>query len=142
MLRGGSYSVNAEGKKEFILEGDERVSTKYGLTTYGLFQVIDEGAYESTYTQENVDAAIEVQQYMEEQSNPTLWLALNPEEETRAAAILDDLRAYCEEELSKFMLSQQPMSNWDAFQQGLIEMGVEELLEIYTTAYNRAIGKN
>ena len=134
---GETYSVNAEGKKEFILEGDERVSTKYGLTTYGLFQVIDEGAYESTYTQENVDAAIEVQQYMEEQSNPTLWLALNPEEETRAAAILDDLRAYCEEALSKFMLSQQPMSNWDAFQEGLVEMGCEELLEIYETAYSR-----
>lgn len=134
---GETYNVNAEGKKEFILEEGEQVNTKYGISTYGVFQIIDEVAYESTYTQENIDAATEVQQYIEEESNPTLWLALEPSEESRAAAILDDLRAYCEEELSKFLLSQQPLSNWDTFQEGLVEMGCEELLEIYTNAYDR-----
>lgn len=134
---GETYTVDAEGNKKFILGEDEQVQTKYGVASYGLYQVIDQLAFESTYTQENIDAAIEVQKYVEEKSNPTLWLALDPEEENRAAAILDDLRTYCEEELSKFLLSQQPMSNWDAFQEGLIEMGCEELLEIYTNAYSR-----
>ncbi len=134
---GETYTVNAEGKKEFILGADERVNTRYGIASYGLYQVIDQVAYESTYTKENIDAAIEVQQYIEDNSNPTLWLALNADEESRALAIIDDLTAYCEEELSKFLLSQQPMSEWDNFQKGLIEMGAPELLEIYTTAYNR-----
>ena len=58
---------------------------------------------------------------------------------TTAAQAVLNLIPYeiLEEELSKFMLSQQPMSNWDAFQEGLVEMGCEELLEIYETAYSR-----
>ena len=134
---GETYTVDAEGKKEFILDESERAQTKYGVATYGLYQVIDQDAFESTYSEENINAAIEVQQYIEDNSNPTSWLALDEEEEDRAAAILDDLTAYCQEEISKFLLSLQPMSEWDNFQKGLIDMGVEELLEIYRTAYAR-----
>ncbi len=137
---GETYTVNAEGKKEFILGEGEQTNTKYGIATYGLYQVIDQEAYESTYTEENIAAAIEVQQYIEEQSNPSLWLALNDDEDDRAAAILDDILAYCEEQISKFILGQLPMSEWDNFQQGLIDMGVEELLEIYSTAFARING--
>ncbi len=136
---GETYTINADGKKEFIVSGDEQVQTKYGVATYGLYQVIDQAAYESTYTEENVNASIEALNYIEPQSNPTQWLALNEDEEKRAAAIIDDLKPYCQEQLEKFLLNQQPMSEWDTFQAGLIEMGVEELLEIYSTAYNRVI---
>jgi len=136
---GETYTVDAEGKRAFILEDGEQANNKYGVGTYGLYQVIDQVAYESTYTKENIDAAIEVQQYIEKNSNPTKWLALSEEEENRAAAIVDDLKTYCEEQLSKFLLGQQPMSEWDNFQKGLIEMGVEELLEIYTEAYKRVM---
>ena len=138
---GETYTVNADGKRTFILDEGEQVQSKYGIASYGMYQVIDQLAFESTYTQENIDAAIEVQQYVEANSNPTLWLALEPDEETRVAAIGDDLRSYCEEQLSKFLLSQLPMSEWDTFQQGIIEMGAPELLEIYNTAYNRVVGK-
>ena len=136
---GETYTVNSEGKKEFMVTEDERVQTKYGIASYGMYQVIDSEAYESSYTQENIDACIECVDYIEDYSNPTLWMALNDEEQDRASAILDDLKSYCQEELSKFLLSQKPMSEWDSFQKGVIEMGCEELLEIYTTAYDRVI---
>ena len=136
---GETYTVNSEGKKEFMVTEDERVQTKYGIASYGMYQVIDSEAYESSYTQENIDACIECVDYIEDYSNPTLWMALNDEEQDRASAILDDLKSYCQEELSKFLLSQKPMSEWDGFQKGVIEMGCEELLEIYTTAYDRVI---
>ena len=53
----------------------------------------------------------------------------------------DALNTYTEEMLSKFLLQQEPMSKWDDFQQGLKDMGVEELLKMYTGAYNRIMGK-
>lgn len=133
---GETYEV-VDGKKKFIVNEGEQVQSKYGIATYGLYQVIDQNAYESSYTQENIDACVEALNYLEKNSNPTMWMSLNSEEDSRAAAILDDLRSYCEEEISKFLLGQQPMSNWDEFQKGLIDMGVEELLEIYSVAYER-----
>ena len=137
---GETYTVNESGEKEFILDEGEQAKSKYGVATYGLYQVIDQDAFESTYTKENIEASVKALSYSEKQSNPTKWLALSEEEDNRAAAIIDDLRPYCEEQLSKFLLGQQPMSEWDNFQKGLIEMGVEELLEIYTQAYNRVMG--
>ncbi len=133
---GETYEV-VDGARKFILNEGETVKNSYGVATSGLYQVIDQDAFESGFSKENIDAAIEVANYIEDNSNPTLWLALNAEEENRAAAIIDDLQAYCEENLSKFLLGQQPLCEWDNFQKGLIEMGAEELLEIYDAAYSR-----
>lgn len=138
---GETYNLTADGKKEFILEPGEQVNTKYGIASYGMYQIIEEEAYENTYSQENIDACIQAADYMEDRANPKMWLALSEEEEDRAAAIQDDLESYCLEELSKFLLNQNSMSEWDNFQKGLIDMNVEELLEIYTAAYKRVVGE-
>ncbi len=134
---GETYTVDANGKKSFILDESEVAKNKYGVGTYGLYQVIDQAAFETIYSQEQIDAAGEVQQYLQERSNPELWLPFNEEEESRRVALYDDLEGYCQEQLSKFLLDMQPMSEWDNFQKGLIEMGVEELVKLYAQAYAR-----
>ena len=50
------------------------------------------------------------------------------------------LNDYIEEQLSKFMLGQTPMSEWDTFQKGLEDMGASRLLEIYAEEYKRVMG--
>ncbi len=137
---GETYTIDADGKNQFILSEGERVSTKYGITSYG-YQVIVPEAYESTYTKENIDACIESLNYLEEQTNPRNWMAFNDDEDNRVAAIWDDMDAYIAEEMSKFILGQTPMSDWEKFQKGIEDMGEAELIEIFTGAYNRAMGK-
>ncbi len=137
---GETYNV-VDGEKKFILTGDEQVQTKYGIASTGMYQYIIPDAYENTYTKENIDACIECAKYIEDQPNPTNWLALDDEEDDRAAALWDDLKPYLEEQISKFVMGQLPMSEWDTFQKGIEDMGAKELLDIYTTAYNRVVGK-
>lgn len=137
---GETYEV-VDGKKQFILGPGEQVQTKYGIASSGMYQNILPDAYENTYTEENIDACIQMQPYLESQPNVTDWLALNDDEDDRAAAIKDDLDPYLEEQLSKFIIGQLPMSEWDNFQKGIVEMGAEELKKIYTDAYNRIIGE-
>ena len=78
----------------------------------------------------------------ENETHPTLWLPLNDEEMKVYDELYTALVTYTEEMLSKFILKQEPMSNWDAFQKGMTDMGVDRLLEVYTSAYNRVTGKN
>ncbi len=136
---GETYEV-VDGKKKFILNAGEEVENTYGIASYGAFQKIDQEAYESSYTEDQIENCLENLKYVEEKSNPTLWLTLNDEETSAAANLATELRTYCEEQISKFVMGQQPMSEWDNFQKGIVELGVDELLEIYTGAYNRIVG--
>lgn len=44
---------------------------------------------------------------------------------------------YTEQMLLKFMLGQEPLSNFDTFRETLKEMGVDEVLKVYESAYSR-----
>lgn len=134
---GETYTVDENGKKSFIVEPGEEVISKYGVASSGLYQIIDQDAFETSYTEENIATCIESLKYLEPYSNPTLWLALTEDEADKKAALQGDIKAYVEEELSKFLLGQKPMSEWDSFLAGLDEMGADELLNIYSTAYDR-----
>ena len=137
---GETYEV-VDGKKKFILENGEQAQIRYGVGTMGTFQLIEQEAYETMYTEENVQAGRDTLPFLEPYSNPTLWLAFNEEEESRRAQLATELRSYTDEELSKFLLEQKPLSEWDSFRKGLEQMGVQELLSIYEQAYARVAGK-
>lgn len=136
---GETHTVDADGDKKFILEGDEQPQNKYGIATYGAYQVLRTQANEALYTDEQVEACHNVMQYLMPRSNPTMWLPLNEEQSDEMLTLKADLTNYIDEQLSKFMLGQQPMSQWDAFQNGLEEMGAARLLEVYTEAYNNVM---
>ena len=80
-------------------------------------------------------------QYLEPNSYPLLWLSLDEDEQREASQINDSLNAYNSENLTKFLLGQRPMSEWDAFQKGFENLQVDDLLEIYTVALNRVLKK-
>lgn len=138
---GETYKIE-DGKKKFILPAaDAAPNATYGVGTYGVFQRIHEEAYEAIYSEEQVAACREAMQYIEPRVNPTFWLPLNEEEADRVNVLRPELSTYIEENISKFLLGQKPLSDWDSFQQGLKEMGSEELLAIYDTAYSRVMNK-
>lgn len=137
---GETYDV-VDGKKQFILEGEEEPQNKYGFATYGMFQRLYTESNEALYTDEQVEACHEVLQYLEPNSYPLLWLSLDEDEQREASQINDSLNAYNSENLTKFLLGQRPMSEWDAFQKGFENLQVDDLLEIYTVALNRVLKK-
>jgi len=134
---GETYQV-VNGEKEFILpsEGDT-CQTLYGIATAGVYQRIDEAAFGAVYTKEQAAEAHKVSEWLEPNVNPMWWLSFTEKEESRRAQLKDNIDPYIQEMLSKFMLGQEPISNWDSFVETLKGMGSDELVEIYTNAYNR-----
>ena len=133
----GETYQEAAGRRQFILQGDEQPQNKYGITTSGLYQRLDPAAMEAAYTEEQVAACHELLEYLEPYSNPLKWMSFSEEDQDRAAMLRDELFAYTQENLSRFLLGQTPISEWDVFQKGLEEMGVDDLLQIYTDTYRQ-----
>ncbi len=135
---GETYTVDDSGARKFILTGDETPQMKFGIGTYGTYQKADPAANEESYSAEQVAAFREVEKYHEEFVNPESWITFSEEEADALAAVREDVNSYAEEGLSMFMLGQRPISEWDSFVAGLNEMGVDTMLEIYKTAFDRA----
>lgn len=135
---GETFTVDAEGKKNFILpNADDLPQQLYGVLTYGLYQRMDPAANEAAYTEEQNSYSRAAYTYTEPRANPRLWLAFNDEEQHIRDEYYDAIYNYTDENLSKFMLGQRSLSEWDDFQKGLLEMGVDQLLGIYESAYAR-----
>ena len=136
----GETFHTVDGRKQFILTGDEQPQNAYGIGTYGLYQVIETEANEAMYTVEQVEACHDVMQYLMPRSNPTMWMPISEDNDAEVQTLKQPLNDYIEEQLSKFMLGQTPMSEWDTFQKGLEDMGASRLLEIYAEEYKRVMG--
>lgn len=134
---GETYQVNDEGRRQFLTTGDETAQSKYGIGTYGTYAVKTTEANEAIYTQEQIEACHELMPYLMPNSNPNMWMPFSEDEQKELGNLENDINEYIKEQLEKFLLGQQSLSEWDVFQQGLKEMGAERLLEIYATAYSR-----
>lgn len=136
---GETYRV-VDGNREYIIgDQDNGAMQEYGVATSGTYQRIDTAAFEASYSKEQIEQGHEVVKYSEVNTNPLNWLAFSEEDEDRRIDLYQTLESYCWEHISKFLLGQTPMSEWDTFQKGLKDLGVDELLEIYTKTYDRVV---
>lgn len=135
---GESYKTE-NGKKKFILNGEDTVQTKYGIGTYGVYQRTT--SFEEGYTEEQREQGKIAYNNTETNVNPILWLPLNNEELKVYNDLYAAITSYTDEQISKFMLKQIPLSQWDTFQKGLADMGVDRLLAAYSSAYDRVMQK-
>ena len=122
------------GRKKLILEPLETPEAKYGIGAYGTYQRID--SISDRYTQEQNDQIKRANLFLEDQINPSYWMDLT------AYPIINDFQAkedgllrYSNETLEKFLTGQIPLSGWDNFQNNLKSMGIDQLLEVYSTSY-------
>ncbi len=139
---GETYQVDAEGNKSFILGEDETAQQVYGFATQGSYLRVEPGAQAQTYSAElrsQVEAALN---NIESRTSPGRWLAFNDDEQQVIKQYLDAMNGFIEEGLSKFMLGQRPLSEWDSFVADIKEdMNSQAILDVYTSAYNRMLGK-
>jgi putative aldouronate transport system substrate-binding protein len=63
--------------------------------------------------------------------DPDPFLNWSKEEASKIAEITTPLKTYISENLSKFILGQKPMSEWDAYTDGFKKLRYEELVKMY-----------
>ncbi|MBQ6902746.1 MAG: hypothetical protein IJN71_07060, partial [Oscillospiraceae bacterium] len=68
--------------------------------------------------------------------NPFNVLDFPEDVATERGDLYSAINRYAEEMMSKFILGQEPMENWDSFVETVKDMGVDRLLEIYTVRYD------
>lgn len=138
---GVTYKV-VDGKKQFILDDKGTPARNlYGLGTYGLYLAVDPASNEALYSEENVIEARKAIQYLEERANPLIWLPFNDSEAETQAQLGTTIKTYVDEQFSKFLLGQRPMSEWDAYVQEVKKLGVDELIKMYENTYKRVTSK-
>ena len=89
------------------------------------------------FSEEQRESTDFITTYIEKGYNPAQWVGFNEEEEAVRAELGAALKTYSQEMISKFLLGTEPLSKWDGFVSTLNEMGVDELLGAYESAYNR-----
>jgi len=134
---GETYEV-VDGKKKFILdEAGTQANTLYGFGTYGSFLRMDPEAilaFESEDISETRDMVLE---HTMPYANPTITLAFNAEEQKVVDEYQTAITNYAQEMLTKFVLKQTPISEFDAFVENLKSMNLDKLLAAYESAYAR-----
>jgi len=71
-------------------------------------------------------------------------LSISAQESEDYAAVYNDIQTYIEENLARFVTGDNPMSEWDAFVDHIMEMGLEDCIAIKQAAvdryYERSVG--
>lgn len=67
-------------------------------------------------------------------------VSLSADETTEATTIYSDIQTLCMESIAKFINGDKSMDEYDAFVENIISLNIEDYLEIYQGAYDRAMG--
>ena len=134
---GKTYNV-VDGKKKFIGATDVPTMRKtYGLSTFGYYTLFDYDAHLSLSSPE-LSAAIMASR--DDLSDAMPQVALTDAEQTTFAQLNDSIDKYMNDNISKFILGERPISEWDAYVKELNDMGLQQMLDLETNAYQRQTG--
>ncbi len=134
---GETYEV-VDGKKVFILdEAGNSPKTLYGFHSYGAYLRLDPEAAEALCSDDLRNTTPMLDEHTDDSIDPRDYLAFTDEEEKERTDVSTAIGTYQKEMINKFMLGQEPLSKWEEYKAELDAMGVDRLLEIYETAYNR-----
>lgn len=134
--KGETYEI-IDGKKKFILDEFEDVSNKYGFQTYGIGLRLEKEAVLSYYSEKSQKDLKTVLGNIEDKYNPAQWLGFTSDELSTKNDIGAAVDTYAQEMINKFLIGNEPLSKWDSYVTNLNEMGIDELLESYKSAYDR-----
>ncbi len=134
---GETYKV-VDGEKVYIQDEEgTQVNTLYGFITHGTFTRLDPKAVEAAESADIAAVRDMVIEHSVDYFNPDSFLAFNEEEAKIKDETFNTCQTYAQEMITKFVLGQEPLSNFDKMVETLYDHGVERLLNAYETAYNR-----
>ena len=137
---GETYRVNELGEKEIIVEGDKTAQLLYGVTTYGLYQVIEEAAFNQVIAAgSEIDPVM--QTWTENHANPVLYLSLTDEEKEVINMYASAIDTYVQENIAHFIDGTKSLDEWDDYLAGAEDLGIDKMLTVYKQANDRTMNK-
>ena len=150
-IKGETYDVDKDGNlyfTDYVLNNadgktpQQAFAEKYysrsgapGVTRYDAMRALEANFSEEIQTQR--EASI---QYSMENSREAIFIVpiLEKDESDAIATPLTDVGTYIGEMQSKFLLGKEPLSKFDDFIASLKDVGINEILNTYQTAYERS----
>jgi putative aldouronate transport system substrate-binding protein len=134
-IEGVSYEV-VNGQKKYVdAITDLTVLTRdFGIKSSGNYQRFNQDAWMTLLSEQSREAQQIALDYMRPMRPDP---ALTAEEQESIQIKRDAVGKYFEENISKFIVGQRPMSEYDAYLQGLKDLGAEDILAVYQKAYER-----
>jgi len=126
-----------DGKKKFISDQNgTQPNSLYGFATYGTYTLLDEEATLALESDEIAETRDMVLSHLHDEPMINTWLAHAPEQKQVISEYATAVSTYTQEVITKMILGQTPLSEFDEYVASLDEMGLPELLKAYETSYN------
>ena len=132
---GVTYEV-VDGEKKWLVDEYGSPYGDLGMGTPGLYQVVHTEANEALYSEEQCASGEFCRGFQSERINPYNVLGFPDDVATERGDLFAQINGSIQENISKFILGQRPMSEWEDFVEEIKDMGVDRLLEIYTERYD------
>ena len=128
------YIQPEDGRNTEEVRGGE-ITPDCGVACPKWVRPTTEGAWDDVQQQARI-------QWSEKNLNPYAKLVLpdmffTTEEQAELDVLSTDLSKYMTENNAKFITGDQSFDEWDAYVQGYKDMGIDRMIEIYQTAYDR-----
>ena len=131
---GVTYQV-VDGEREWLVEEGADIMNTFGLFTPGALACVEPEAFNKQYSDEQIAQSAELKNYETANPSPFFTMSFSEDVASERADIWVALNGLCAEMLSKFLLGQRPMEEWDDFVGELNDLGVDRLLEIYNQQF-------
>lgn len=127
-----------DGKKRFILsDNGTTAKSLYGFQTIGTYLRLDTAASDALVSEEQAATTDMILENQTDYLNPVYWLKPSDEESNKISTLDTSIKPFVEENLTKFILGQKPLSEWDEFQAELEKLPIDELLAVYDEIYKK-----
>ena len=128
------YIQPEDGRNTEEVRGGE-ITPDCGVACPKWVRPTTEGAWDDVQQQARI-------QWSEKNLNPYAKMTLpdmffTTEEQAELDVLSTDLKKYMTENNAKFITGDQSFDEWDAYVQGYKDMGIDRMIEIYQTAYDR-----
>lgn len=133
---GITYEV-VDGKNKYlpIVKDTATRAVSFGIRTAGVNAWFDNEANISLYNDETRASYIEAGKYIA----PAAKTAVFTKEERDSISLKEQaIDKYVSENVSKFIIGQRPMSEWDAYVKSVNNLGLADVLGVYEQAYARS----
>ncbi|TYP79325.1 extracellular solute-binding protein [Paenibacillus methanolicus] len=133
---GETYTIE-NGKKKFlpIFKEANDLRREVGIGTHGAYGLLDFDAWIALVKEDEKEPYIESQKYSYPLA-PSLP-NLTKEESATIVTQTDQLFKHYSTSVSKFIMGETPLAEWDAFVSSLNQYGLPQILETYQTADDR-----
>ena len=145
---GVTYTLDENGDPQWtdlVINNEDGLNFMFASYLYasGVGSVYFPGRYDMkkgfySYNEDQMEAVDILANLTDGAYNMPSYVSLTTDEQLEYNSYATDLETYADAEILKFIMGDRSMDTYDDFVQDLYDMGLQEMLDIYQTAYDRA----